>query len=119
MAIVFLQCVTSNPGDRVALFTALFQQMASLGGQRQGLGRRGGRGATGTGAQILQSNPDAVFRFIAGAKDTITRQEFLGLLPQSEQIADLLFTRLDTNADGVLTIDEFRNVAELLGPRRR
>jgi hypothetical protein len=118
MAIVFLQCVTSNPGDRVTLFTALFQQMASLGGPRQGIGRRGGGGAAGTGAQILQSNPDAVFRFIAGAKDTVTRQEFLGLLPQSEQIADLLFMRLDTNADGVLTIDEFRNLAELLRPRR-
>jgi mono/diheme cytochrome c family protein len=119
MAIVFLQCVTSNPGDRVTLFTALFQQMASLGGPRQGIGRRGGGGAAGTGAQILQSNPDAVFRFIAGAKDTVTRQEFLGLLPQSEQIADLLFMRLDTNADGVLTIDEFRNLAELLRPRRQ
>jgi len=116
MAIVFLQCVTSNPADRVTLFTALFQQMATLGGTRQGLGRRGGGGggAAGFGAQILQSNPDAVFRFIAGGKDTVTRQEFLALIPQAEQIVDLIFTRLDANSDGVLTIDEFRKVSELL-----
>jgi hypothetical protein len=116
MAIVFVQCVTSNPADRVTLFSALFQQMASLGGGRQGLGRRGGGGgaAAGFGAQILQSNPDAVFRFIAGGKDTITRQEFLGLLSQAEQIADIIFTRLDANSDGVLTIDEFRKLSELL-----
>jgi len=116
MAIVFLQCVTSNPADRVTLFTALFQQMATLGGTRQGLGRRGGGGggAAGFGAQILQSNPEAVFRFIAGGKDTVTRQEFLALIPQAEQIVDLIFTRLDANSDGVLTIDEFRKVSELL-----
>jgi len=112
MAIVFLQCVTSNPADRVTLFTALFQQMAPLV-----QGRRGGRGAAGTGAQILEQNPDAVFRFVAGNKDTITRQQFVGLMPQAEQIADLIFTRLDANSDGMLTIDEFRKLAELL--RRR
>jgi hypothetical protein len=118
MAIVFLQCVTSNPADRVTLFTALFQQMTALGGGRQGIGRRGG-GAANTGTQILQANPDAVFRFIAGNKDAVTREEFLALLPQAQQIADIIFTRLDANSDGILSLDEFRQLSELLGPRRR
>jgi mono/diheme cytochrome c family protein len=126
MAIVFLQSVTSNPTDRVTLFTALFQQLAPFGNPRQAGGRRGGgAGAVGAGAQILMNNPDAVFRFISGNKDTITRQEFQQLFAQSQasvlaqrpEIANILFDQIDANADGVLTIAEFRKLTELLRTR--
>ena len=130
MAIVFLQCVASDPADRVTLFTALFQQLAPFGIARQAAGRRGaGRGAggaIGAGAQVLMNNPEAVFKFISGDKDTITRAQFQQLfalsqanvLAQRPELANILFDQIDANADGVLTVEEFKKLTELLRARR-